>query len=478
MRPRTLLVLFVIVAGLSAFIWFYERDLPSTDERREAEKKILDVEKDEVRQIVLEVGDRVVRLERQGMSYAEEGEPEASEGKSDSKLLDSRTWRLVEPIVARADERAVNGLLDALKGLERERSLSDFDAAAVGLKEPRARIRLISVADEQTLLVGSEVPASSSLIVQREGSDEAAVTRRDVWTQVDKPAGDWRSKRIFTGNQSDVIRVALQNAERRVLLERRAGDFWIEAPVEDRARQQRVNELLGSLASLEAASFVDGPVSLEELGLEPPLATVEIALRDGAPNQRLELGLPVAASAVGDGDSKEATGGEASRRYARFEGQVVELGDALDEALSRESQEWQADRWSAFDVWQIDGARIRSEGAETVLARAAGDWKRGDETIGYEPVSDFLYAVDEVTSEHLAPADPEAWGEPILEIELSGDQKEEKLAVYAARGGLNPATVEDRDFALLLDPATVEGLRAKLEAVRSAESKVAEPETP
>lgn len=478
MRPRTLLVLFLIVAGLSAFIWFYERDLPSTDERREAEKKILDVEKDDVREIVLAVGDREVHLERQGMSYAVDEESGAAEEAEDSKLLDSRTWRLVDPIVARADERAVNGLLDTLQGLERQRSLTDFDAAAVGLKEPRARIRLISAADEQTLLVGSEVPASSSLIVQRAGSDEAAVTGRSVWTEIDKPAGDWRSKRVFTGNQSDVIRVVLQNADRRVLLERRAGDFWLEAPVEDRARQQRVNELLGSLTSLEAASFVDGPVGLEEVGLEPPLASVEIGLRDGAPNQRLELGRPVPASPAGEGESKEAKDGEASRRYARFEGQVVELSDALDEALSREAQEWQADRWSAFDVWQIDGASIRSEGVETVLARAAGDWKRGDETIGYEPVSDFLYAVDEAASERLAPVDREAWGEPILEIGLSGDQKEEELAIYAARDGLHPATAGDREFALLLDPATVDGLRTKLEAVRSAEPKVAEPETP
>jgi hypothetical protein len=476
MRPRTLLVLFLIVAGLSAFIWFYERDLPSTDERRAAEKKILDVEKDEVREIVLEVGDRVVRLERQGLTFEADGEPEGAEEAADSKLLDSRTWRLVDPIAARADERAVNGLLDTLHGLERERSLSDFDAEAVGLKEPRARIRVVSAAGEETLLVGSEIPASSSLIVQREGSAEAAVTRRDVWTQVDKPAGDWRSKRVFTGSQSDVIRVALQNGDRRILLERRAGDFWVEAPVEDRARQQRVNELLGSLTSLEAASFVEGPVSLEDVGLEPPLAAVEIGLRDGAPSQRLELGAAVATPAAGD--SKEASSGDASRRYARFEGQVVELGDALDEALSRDAQEWQADRWSAFDVWQVDGARLRSEGTETVLARAAGDWKRGDETIGYEPVSDFLYAVDEVASERLVPVDREAWGEPMLEIELSGDQKDESLAVYPALDGLHPATVDDRDFALLLDSATVDGLRTKLEAVRSAEPKVAEPETP
>ena len=33
MRPRTLLILLVLVLGLGAFIWFYERELPSSEER-------------------------------------------------------------------------------------------------------------------------------------------------------------------------------------------------------------------------------------------------------------------------------------------------------------------------------------------------------------------------------------------------------------------------------------------------------------
>ena len=41
MRPKSVLILFAIVVALLAFIWFYERELPSSDERGDLAKKTL-----------------------------------------------------------------------------------------------------------------------------------------------------------------------------------------------------------------------------------------------------------------------------------------------------------------------------------------------------------------------------------------------------------------------------------------------------
>ncbi len=56
MRPRTLLVLLIVVAALAAFIRFYERDLPSSEERVKRAKKVLDFKKDQVTRIRLVAG--------------------------------------------------------------------------------------------------------------------------------------------------------------------------------------------------------------------------------------------------------------------------------------------------------------------------------------------------------------------------------------------------------------------------------------
>jgi len=52
-RPRTLLVLLIVVVALGAFIRFYERDLPSSEERAKQAKKVLDFKKDQVTRVRL-----------------------------------------------------------------------------------------------------------------------------------------------------------------------------------------------------------------------------------------------------------------------------------------------------------------------------------------------------------------------------------------------------------------------------------------
>ena len=44
MKPRTVVLLALVVAALGAFIWFVERDLPSSEERAERSRKVLPVE--------------------------------------------------------------------------------------------------------------------------------------------------------------------------------------------------------------------------------------------------------------------------------------------------------------------------------------------------------------------------------------------------------------------------------------------------
>ena len=66
MKPKTLLVLTVLVAILAAFIFFFEKDLPSTDERAEMEKKVLaPLEGDDVEAVEISWEGQSVRLEKE-----------------------------------------------------------------------------------------------------------------------------------------------------------------------------------------------------------------------------------------------------------------------------------------------------------------------------------------------------------------------------------------------------------------------------
>ena len=111
MRPRTLLALFTLVAGLGALIWFFERELPSTHERVKQSKKLGRLDPDSVRAIVLTAGEQRLRLERAGSSADAEDTGESS-----------GEWLLKQPRTGRADSSEVEGLLRRIRDLEKQRT--------------------------------------------------------------------------------------------------------------------------------------------------------------------------------------------------------------------------------------------------------------------------------------------------------------------------------------------------------------------
>ena len=146
MRLRTLALLFLLVAGLLAFIALYEGELPSSDDRLELAKRVLRFEPDEVRGLTLERGDSAVRFAR----------VEAAAGAEDGEA----SWWLREPFDALADRSAVEELVDQLIRLEKGRTLEAIEPAELGLVDPRGRLALDTTDGPLELLIGSEVPAS------------------------------------------------------------------------------------------------------------------------------------------------------------------------------------------------------------------------------------------------------------------------------------------------------------------------------
>src|SRR4029079_16907172 len=103
MKPRTLLVLTVVVAALAAFVWFYERKLPTSDEAKAEEKKVLaGVKAAAVRELSIVRGGATVRIVREGKPPAED---EKKEGEDEASPLASPAsdWRVTSPVQARGD---------------------------------------------------------------------------------------------------------------------------------------------------------------------------------------------------------------------------------------------------------------------------------------------------------------------------------------------------------------------------------------
>jgi len=502
-KPRTVLILAALVAALAAFIWFVERDLPSSEELVERSKKVLAFESDEVTALAIEWEGETVRLERapaperEGDAGEDAEEDEEDEGAAEP--APSPEWRLTEPVEARADRAAVEGLLASLSGLDKRRTLEDAERSEVGLDPPRGRVTVVTADGERTLEIGAEVPASENVLVALAGEPEVWVTPRSFTVQLGREPGEWRSREVVSVTQDRISGLTLRRsgAEAPVVLSRREGErFYLEAPVDDLADPELVERALSDLVTLRAQRFLDGggegdePASPAGLGLEPPRAVIEATVEGGEP-LRVELGAPVAEEPAGGAD--EGAGAPGGAVYARVGGQLFETVTDLDEAAARPPDQWRSPSWTELRSFEVDRIEVTEPGAdELVLDREGVDWRRGEETVPYTVASDLLFALTEAEGEveggAVGPEAPSAEGalrsaakapsaegalrstEPILTVRLVAEEGgEETLTLYAEEGGAFPARSTARRATVLLPAEKVNAVREALRKARAAE---------
>ncbi|HEV8241041.1 MAG TPA: DUF4340 domain-containing protein [Thermoanaerobaculia bacterium] len=495
MKPRTLLVLTLVVAALAAFVWFYERKLPTSDEAKAEEKKVLAGTKaDAVREVSIVRGATTVHIVREGKPPAEE-EKKASADEESPMMASTSEWRLTSPLQARADRSAVDALLSSVLGLEKARTLEKVDRKEYGLAPPAATVTVVTADGKRTLEVGRELPGTDQRAVAVAGEPEVHAVSGSFWSDLVKPPGDWRSRELFAGSRDDVERVSLQTGANRIVLARRGDEPWVEAPIADRADRERFDALVDALTGLQATEFVDQPPApAAALGLEPPQTVVEVARKGQAQPFRLLLGAPKAEPAAAPTPAPTPTptdssgGGETktSTRYARADGQLVTLSSpALEEAVARPAQEWRSRAWSAFAVYEVDKVEVKDGHGALILTRDEGDWKRapGDKPgaavkIFYGTVSDFLAAVTDAKADKLLDAATSAGlagGPPAMTLTLTGSGgKTQTLTLWPGRvegpaGPGAPAKSSGRDAVLLMPAGLPADLAEKLAAVRKAE---------
>ncbi|MDA8017385.1 MAG: DUF4340 domain-containing protein [Thermoanaerobaculia bacterium] len=476
MKPKTLAILAVVTAALGAFVYFVERDLPSTDEKKELETQVLALEADDVTAVTLRAEGREVRLERVLPEVADDEDDASQEPE----------WHVAMPQKARADAQAVLGFLGELIGLRIERSLENVDTTAAGLDEPRFSIVVSTSEDEATLEVGADVPLSEDALVRVTGeTGGTAAQGRVVQTgfgeslreKVAQSAGDWRDKRLFFGRQSDVQRLAWMSTDGRRAALLRAGDgedFLLDEPIQDRADRDRVRGLLSSLAALEAASFEDGEEARSAFAAQ---ARFEITMTDEEAPWQLELA------------ELEAT--EPLARVGGEDGQLVRLiSGPVTEAVVASPESWRSTAWTHLPVFRVDEAILDQVGEELLaIRRHESDWLRtlgdtarvaenaegdmaGDE-VPYTAASNVLYPLSEVRAERLL-AESDAveldLEEPQLRVTLVNEDGEENMLLYGLTDeGLFAARAEGRDVVLLLPAEKVDELLEAVKALRDAE---------
>ncbi len=269
MNTRTTLFLVVLVALFGGFVvWDHYKGTP-TEERAAKGKRILDFEAKDVTHIDLVRSNQTIVLDKTGDN-----------------------WDMKQPLASRADDGAVNSILDELEFAERTRvltgkelegvSLSDF-----GLDAPRIRITLHSKKRPIGLLIGRETPTKDALYAQVEGRKEVYVTRLSVQERLSQTVENLRSRTAIEFTPSSTTRIEIKVADRIIELTKSAAVTNTEArwtltrPLVTRADQSKVSELLSDLTGLRVQDFVsEDPKDLHTYLLDEPEREVTVFAGD------------------------------------------------------------------------------------------------------------------------------------------------------------------------------------------------------
>ena len=362
MKWKTTLVLFVIAAGVFAYLFFVERNRPGTEEATRQAQNVVNFSRDQVNGVVIQNGDDTIDIRRR-----------------DDK------WRLEIPIKDQADGSVVNNLLLDLENWQKDAAISAKEMEAdknkladYGLANPKLRLKLIGPDTPPEIFFGKDAALEGKMYVRFGNSKETFLANQSVKKAIDKKPEDFRDRKLTDLIMAQVVRVVLKTSAGEMELQKK-GDHWdILKPLHTRADDQKVSDLIAQVTTARIQQFVaDDRGDLHPYGLAEPHGSLTLFAQDdksagrtdssrGEQGQILQIGGP-------------ATAGEKEKDqvYVRFSprGFVYTLPKKIEEILNSKPNDLRDRHLVRIDTKILDRLTIDAPGkGKTVLARKDENW--------------------------------------------------------------------------------------------------------
>jgi len=362
MKWKTTLVLFVIAAGVFAYLFFVERNRPGTEEATRQAQNVVNFSRDQVNGVVIQNGDDTIDIRRR-----------------DEK------WRLEIPIKDQADGSVVNNLLLDLENWQKDAAISAKEMEAdknkladYGLANPKLRLKLIGPDTPPEIFFGKDAALEGKMYVRFGNSKETFLASQSVKKAIDKKPEDFRDRKLTDLIMAQVVRVVLKTSAGEMELQKK-GDHWdILKPLHTRADDQKVSDLIAQVTTARIQQFVaDDRGDLHPYGLAEPHGSLTLFAQNdksagrtdssrGEQGQTLQIGGP-------------ATAGEKEKDqvYVRFSprGFVYTLPKKIEEILNSKPNDLRDRHLVRIDTKILDRLTIDAPGkGKTVLARKDENW--------------------------------------------------------------------------------------------------------
>ncbi len=198
-------------------------------------------------------------------------------------------WKMIQPVKAKADTRAVEAMVSALDGLKVVVFEADgeYDPADYGLAQPRITVALQFTVDDriQELQIGNDVGTPDRIYVARSEHRAVYAVNKEIYTKLNKTVFDLRNKWVIDFQRTATHRFAIRQGDSNIVCQKNANGEWeITAPVALQADEAAVDDLLFGVDALKVVAFVDDqPKSLQSYGLDSPSIKASFMVPDTEP---------------------------------------------------------------------------------------------------------------------------------------------------------------------------------------------------
>lgn len=257
-------IIFLVAAALAAFVYFYDlKHNPTTETPAETSKPAFSISSEDI---------NAIQIDRAGAT--------------DDFTHQSDGWSITQPVAARADQGALDGIATQLATLRVDRTLPPVtpdQLSSFGLAKPAVTIDFtLKNGAKHSLQVGAKDFSGSSVYAMVDGSKSISLISDAILTSSDKPLDDFRDHTVLAFDSANVIAFDLKNASGEISAARSGSDWKIEKPRPTTADGDAVSTLLSAVSSARIANFVsDSSTDLARYGLAKPAATFEVKLPNG-----------------------------------------------------------------------------------------------------------------------------------------------------------------------------------------------------
>lgn len=260
MNPKTTRILVVLALGLSAFIFFYERKLPDTEQRRQLAERLFP------------------RFEAARATSLEVTRPNQGTLRAEQQ---NNVWTLTVPFPYPAQSTRIEALLNDVAGLTQHAYISAQELlsrtnglAEFGLNPPLAKLIVQEDGRAIELVIGAKTLVREQVYLQIVGSEGVFVCDGALLEHLPASANDWRDTALLRLKGLTYNRLAVRTGPRDVeaQLDPLTRLWRLTKPMPVRADSLVLDAFLGEFQRWQIASFVtDNPgADLESFGLQPP----------------------------------------------------------------------------------------------------------------------------------------------------------------------------------------------------------------